>query len=186
MLLDLEAVLADHCAAIESAPRAWGWKEPRSIYLLPFLHRHLPELRFLHVVRDGRDMALSQNQNQLRKHGHAASIPSDLPAADRSIALWSWVNLEAMRYGEKLLGRRYLRIRFEELCRRPAEVTARVLEFFELEGDAGQLAAEVVPPPTLGRWREEDPALVADLERVGGAGLAALGYEPGSSRRDHS
>ena len=85
--------------------RPWGWKEPRSIYLLPFLHRHLPSLRFLHVVRDGRDMALSANQNQLRKHGDAAAIPADLSPPERSIALWSWVNLTAARYGEEHLRR---------------------------------------------------------------------------------
>jgi hypothetical protein len=177
MLLDLEAVLADHCAALGSEPRPWGWKEPRSIYLLPFLHRHLPELRFLHVVRDGRDMALSQNQNQLRKHGDAAPIRTDLPPAARSIALWSWVNLEATRYGEERLGDRYLLVRFEDLCERPAPITARILEFFGLHGDADVLAADVVPPPTLGRWRDEDPDLVTELERVGGDALVALGYE---------
>ena len=70
MLADLGETLADHCAAV-AGTAAWGWKEPRSIYLLPFFHRHLPGLRFLHVVRDGRDMAFSENQNQLRKHGEA-------------------------------------------------------------------------------------------------------------------
>ena len=55
----------------EAGGRPWGWKEPRSVYLLPFLAAELPGLRFLHVVRDGRDMALSENQVQLRKHGDA-------------------------------------------------------------------------------------------------------------------
>ena len=63
MVDDFRRVLEDHCAPIAANPRPWGWKEPRSIYLLSFLHRHLPALRFLHVVRDGRDMALSKNQN---------------------------------------------------------------------------------------------------------------------------
>jgi hypothetical protein len=174
---DLSDVLEDHAHPLAVAPRPWGWKEPRSIYLLPFFHRRLPALRFLHVVRDGRDMALSRNQNQLRKHGDAAPIPADLPPTLRSIALWSWVNLRAMRYGEEKLEGRYLRIRFEELCAEPAEVTARVLRFVGLNGDAGVLAGEVVPPATLARWRHSDPDLVAELERVGGEALVALGYE---------
>ena len=53
--------------------RAWGWKEPRSIYLLPFFDSVMPKLRFLHWMRDGRDMAFSENQQQLRKHGRPCS-----------------------------------------------------------------------------------------------------------------
>lgn len=183
MLDDLEALLADHCAPIVAKPRAWGWKEPRSIFLLPFLHRHLPQLRFLHVVRDGRDMALSANQNQLRKHGDATPIPAGLPAAARSISLWSWVNLEARRYGEEHLGDRYLRIRFEDLCARPPDVVELVLGFFGLDGDPRALAAEVSPPPSLGRWRTEDAAVVGELERAAGHALQELGY---ASTREHS
>jgi hypothetical protein len=183
MLDDLSAVLAEHCAPLEADPRPWGWKEPRSIYLLPFLHRHLPALRFLHVVRDGRDMALSANQNQLRKHGDAALIPADLPPRTRSIALWSWVNLEAKRYGEEELGPRYLRIRFEDLCEGPSEITARILEFVALGGDAHELAGAVVPPSSLGRWRTADEALVGELQRVAGDALVELGYDLGTASR---
>ena len=74
MLDDLGVLLVEHCATLEPG-RPWGWKEPRSIYLLPFFHQQLPALRFLHVVRDGRDMALSANQNQLRKHGNGLPSP---------------------------------------------------------------------------------------------------------------
>ena len=132
-------------------------------------------------------MALSKNQNQLRKHGDAAPLPEGLSPAARSIALWSWVNLEARRYGEEQLGARYLRVRFEDLCEHPAEVTARILGFFEIEGEPAALATEVAPPSSLGRWRAESPRLVAELERVGGDALVQLGYEldgaPGRARR---
>ena len=176
MLDDLGSLLLEHCAPLEPG-RPWGWKEPRSIYLLPFLDRHLPSLRFLHVVRDGRDMALSANQNQLRKHGDAAAIPADLSPPERSIALWSWVNLTAARYGEEHLRHRYLRIRFEDLCARPVDVATRILEFFELAGDPAVASRAVVAPTSLGRWRAEPPATIAALEEQGGAALVTLGYE---------
>ena len=85
----------------EAGGRPWGWKEPRSVYLLPFLAAELPGLRFLHVVRDGRDMALSENQVQLRKHGDAVLGASDEPEALRSIALWREINLRAADFGEQ-------------------------------------------------------------------------------------
>lgn len=176
MLDDLARLVLEHCAAIPRG-RAWGWKEPRSIYLLPFLHRHLPALRFLHVVRDGRDMALSTNQNQLRKHGDAAAIPHELTDAGRSIALWSWVNLAAARYGAEQLGERYLRIRFEDLCARPVDVATEVLAFFELSGGPGLALEAVSAPSSLGRWRDEPPATIAGLEEHGRDALVELGYE---------
>ena len=176
LLEDLRDTVARHVAGLER-PRRWGWKEPRSMYLIPLFDRYLPNLRFLHVVRDGRDMALSTNQNQLRKHGSLAGLPREgLSPAAQSIALWAWGNSEAARYGRESLGERYLRIRFEDLCREPEDAAARVLDFFELDGDPRVLAEEVVVPASLGRWRAEDPTLIAELERVAEPALEELGY----------
>lgn len=176
MFDDLAIVLSDHCSALGSG-QPWGWKEPRSIYLLPFFCRHLPALRFLHVVRDGRDMALSSNQNQLRKHGEAAPVSSDLSAPERSMALWSWVNVTAARFGEERLGERYLRVRFEDLCAGPVEVAGRVLDHFGIAGDPSLALDVVSPPASLGRWRAESPETIAELEEHGKDALLELGYE---------
>ena len=35
----------------------------------------MPKLRFVHWMRDGRDMAFSENQQQLRKHGETVLGP---------------------------------------------------------------------------------------------------------------
>ena len=176
MLDDLATLLLEHCSQLEPG-QPWGWKEPRSVYLLPFFHRHLPALRFLHVVRDGRDIALSVNQNQLRKHGDAASIPADLSEPERSIALWSWVNLTAARYGEQRLGERYLRVRFEDLCARPVEVAGGILDHFGIAGDPTLARAAVFAPESLGRWRAESPETIATLHSQGRDALIELGYE---------
>ena len=152
--------------------------------MLPFLHRHLPELRFLHVVRDGRDMALSSNQNQLLKHGAAVGVTSPgRSVPEQSIALWSWINLEAARYGLNALGERYLRVRLEDLCREPIAVTTGILDFFGLQASPTEMAAEVVSPMSLGRWRDADPLLVERLQRIGGEALTEFGYSRVSSSR---
>jgi len=70
MIDDLRATVDRHLAPFDAGAAAWGWKEPRSIFLLPFFADQFSSLKFLHVIRDGRDMAYSSNQNQLRKHGH--------------------------------------------------------------------------------------------------------------------
>jgi hypothetical protein len=178
---ELRALVARQGSERESPDQPWGWKEPRSVYLLPFLHRQLPTLRFLHVVRDGRDMAFSSNQVQLRKHGTAVLGADDEPAPVRSIALWSTVNVAAADYGEAELGDRYLRIRFEDLCAEPVEAVAGILHFFGLDADAERIASEEVEAPgTFGRWRQEDPALVARLTDRGEVALARFGYQSSS------
>jgi len=165
----------------EADGRPWGWKEPRSVYLLPFLAAELPGLRFLHVVRDGRDMAFSENQTQLRKHGDAVLGASDEPDELRSIALWREVNLQAADFGERELGDRYLRLRFEDLCAEPGARVAEVLAFFGLEGDAERIAAdEVRAPESIGRWREADPETVRALEERAGDALRRFGYQSSS------
>jgi GT2 family glycosyltransferase len=176
---ELRALVARQHAEAEGRP--WGWKEPRSVYVLPFLAAQLPGLRFLHVVRDGRDMALSSNQVQLRKHGDSVLGASEEPEALRSIALWREVNLRAADFGERELGDHYLRIRFEDLCAEPAASVALVLRFFGLDGDAERIAAdEVQTPPTLGRWREADPDLRAALNERAADALRRFGYQSSS------
>ena len=173
MLADLAATLFAHLADL-AEPQPWGWKEPRSIFLLPFFHRHLPSLRFLHVVRDGRDMAFSRNQNQLRLHGLASGVTGS--SAVDSITLWSRVNMQAADYGEERLGSRYLRVRFEDFCAQPVETASRVLAFFELEADPRSASSGVRMQPTIGRWRREDHRVVADLQEAAGAALTRFGY----------
>jgi hypothetical protein len=182
MAAELHALVARQWFARSADDEPWGWKEPRSVYLLPFLDEELPGLRFLHVVRDGRDMAFSDNQVQLRKHGAAVlGDAGDELTPLRSIALWSAVNLRAADYGERELGPRYVRVRFEDLCADPHAVTAEVLGFFRLVGDAERIAREEVSPPqTLGRWQDEDAATIAALEAVAGEALRRFGYQSSS------
>ena len=63
MRTDFDRVVRDHLVGLSPSAQAWGWKEPRSIYYLPLLDAALPTVRFIHFIRDGRDMAFSENQN---------------------------------------------------------------------------------------------------------------------------
>ena len=58
-------------AVVDSKHRStmiqYGWKAPVSMLLLPFLREVFGPIKFLHVVRDGRDIALSSNQSPVKK-----------------------------------------------------------------------------------------------------------------------
>lgn len=158
----------------------WGWKAPRSIYLLPFLHGRYPGLQFIHVLRDGRDMAFSKNQNQLHKHGFAVLSWRERwfhSQPFRSILLWDRVNLRAAEYGDMHLGKNYLPVRFEDLCERPVETTQCILRFLGANLDPEAIArAEIFPPASLGRWRMEAVGLISKLERAAAISLRKFGY----------
>jgi Sulfotransferase family len=158
----------------------WGWKAPRSIYLLPFLHAQFPQLKFIHVLRDGRDMAFSKNQNQLRKHGRAVLNWRErwfYPVPIRSLLLWERVNLRAVEYGEAQLGANYHRVRFEDLCQAPVETTKQLMKFLAADIDAESFArAEISPPASLGRWRGHPARLLARMESAAAISLQKFGY----------
>lgn len=176
---ELSAVLDRHLSDMPGATRLWGWKEPRSIYLLPFFESYFDDFRYVHFVRDGRDMAYSDNQTAFIKHG--ATVLGEPRKRGQTpfqtIAVWNLVNERAADFGEQVLGDRYLRIRFEDLCADPASTARAVYEFFGLEGDAeGVATSEVRPPSTLGRWRDEKPENVRRLQEIAGPSLRRFGY----------
>ena len=43
----------------------WGDKTPRYMRAMPRIEKALPEARFIHIIRDGRDVALSQRERAL-------------------------------------------------------------------------------------------------------------------------
>ena len=180
MAREFQEIVARHLSKAERGRTRWGWKGPRSIYLLPFLHAQFPDLKFVHVVRDGRDMAFSKNQNQLRKHGRAVLTRRERwfnsePA--RAILLWGRVNLRAAEYGESQLGENYLAVRFEDLCEAPVETTARLMRFLDVDLDAVSIAGvEIAPPLSLGRWRKQPSRLISKLERAAAVSLRKFGY----------
>ncbi len=179
MIRQFHAALARHLEPMAVRGGPYGWKEPRSIYLLPFFHAIFPGMRFLHLIRDGRDMAFSSNQNQLNKYG-ISMIPPELtgwPRPVQSIALWSRINQWAADYGESRMRGQYLRVRFEDLCAEPVPQVRRVFDFFGLEGDAAEAARiELAPPESIGRWQQEDPDVLGALHEHGGAALRRFGY----------
>lgn len=178
MKFEFQSALDRH-RSLESAA-LWGWKAPRSIYLLSFLHGQFPNLKFIHVLRDGRDMALSRNQNQLNKHGAAVlTWPERLFCSkpERSLLLWERVNFQAAEFGDSTLHQNYLRVRFEDLCAKPVEMTVQIVNFLGARVDPEAIArTEIAPPSTLQRWRTYPPQLVAKLEQLGADSLRKFGY----------
>lgn len=161
-------------------PRPWGFKCPPSIYVLPFLQNAVPDFVFLHAVRDGRDMVLSGNRAQLDRH--YAALFGEPIGADPDMAqarLWNAVNLGAARWASTHMADRYHVVRYEDLCRQPAETIASMMNFLQASPDEAklsELAARVAQPANLGHWRSLEAARIAQLSASMQEGLSRFGY----------
>ncbi|WP_193171399.1 sulfotransferase [Nisaea nitritireducens] len=176
-----KAALKTYTAELPQKARHWGWKNPRSMYILPIIAAACPGMSFLHLVRDGRDMALSDNQNQPNKHYEALFGEAYEDATPEfAIRLWAAANSQVADWGERELGNRYMRIRFEDLCAAPGAVLSNALIGGGIEpalADRVCAGADAVirTPSSIGRWRNipgEDAHILTEkaadaLERFG-------------------
>ena len=178
MQKDFTSGVLHHRYMLHPLEARWGWKNPRNVFLFPFHDSVYPQGRIIQLVRDGRDMAFSDNQNQLRRHGRTVlgdAMDAMTPPL-QSVSLWNAVNLAAAEYCEAHLGDRYLRVRLEDLCADSRAEIARILAFLEVDGDPERLAPLVQPPSSLGRWRNEPAEIVDQLTKAAEAGLRKFDY----------
>ena len=162
----------------------WGDKTPRYVEHIPFLAERFPKARFIHLVRDGRNVALS--------YSHVDFGPKNVARAAR---LWQRRVGAGIRDGRALEPGRYIEIRNEDLAQDAPTEVKKVCEFLELPFDPKMLdekeraKGEVHKvthhhtPEASGRkhfseWQEEmSPADIEVFEAVAGGTLSALGYE---------
>jgi hypothetical protein len=166
-----------HVGRTERDPDVVAWKHPRTIYCLPTLHRIRPDLRFIHLVRDGRDMVLSANQHQRDDLGPILLSPQEqqLSLQVQSQLVWARGNALVADFAEREMGGSYLQIRFEDLCFEPARMIGEILELAGLGEVDEELMSEVSVPRSIGRWRQQEleppvPEFDEALRRFGYAG----------------
>jgi hypothetical protein len=96
----------------------WGTKTPIALYDMPILKRTFPEARFLQIVRDPRDRALSVRN----AWGGNIYLVSEN---------WRRGVKKAGALGKRL-GRDYLRVRYEDLLLETHNVIDRICDFLEI------------------------------------------------------
>jgi len=100
---DFHRCVLEHLKNLSREDMKWGFKNPRSILLLQFFHQIYPEMKFLHVVRDGRDMAYSkEGVPQLEMHAPFI-MNKKLDEPINKLHLWTKINFDAANYGNNKL-----------------------------------------------------------------------------------
>lgn len=182
----------------------WGDKTPGYVHRMIFIQGLLPEARFIHIIRDGRDVFLSTKDLWFG--------PNSVEEAARR---WqSWIK-EARRQSQKLP--HYLETRYEDLVSNTEATLRKISDFVDLPWDPSMLAyydtaeermSEIYqdimaprgegvvrgekrraihsltskPPQRdrIGRWRQEMTAIDRErFEEIAGKTLRELDYDVG-------
>ncbi len=163
----------------------WGDKTPRYVEDIPLLARLWPQARFVHLVRDGRNVALSY-----------ADVPFGPKTVGGAAQLWAERVAIGVRDGRALGPERYRELHYESLVEDPEAEMQALCAFLDLRFDAAVLSyteqariqalersklynPHVVQPPLkhVRSWEHHMPSAQVEIfEAVAGDVLGALGY----------
>ncbi|MBD3333309.1 hypothetical protein GF356_10705 [candidate division GN15 bacterium] len=162
--------------AIGQGKRRWAEKTPNNCFCVGEVLDFLDDAKFVHVVRDGRDVVLSLVERR----------DSGLPAA-----VFRWVTaVEAARRHEG--NPRYYQLKYEDLVTEPERTLRDLMEFVEEEFDPGMLdftrsgqnnplgyGQKPISAKNVGRWRSAnlDYTAVRTMDLCMRHLLEKLGYE---------
>jgi hypothetical protein len=178
------------CYATKAGKPRWGDKTPMYMRHLPLLEKLFPDAQYVHLVRDGRDAALSFLEMPEGTFTRTWAHPDDVA---QFACLWRKEVGDARLLGQHVGPARYLEVRYEDLVTATLQVVESICDFASLPFEPEMVeypgAVDVsekphqqrlLHPPTTGlrSWRRDmSPGEVRAFENVAGGFLAQLDYE---------
>jgi hypothetical protein len=181
-------------AVMEEMARAGGFQRwavwgPDNLLYIPAIKRQIPDALFIHVIRDGRDVACALDTREFIRpfrwdRGYRLYV---------SALHWMW-KVQTGRRHRQAIGSDYMEVRFEDLVLHPEEALARVSAFIGGDLDyekirTAKIGAISIPNTSfteewksgrfspVGRWKRQlSDDQVTRLEGLVGELLVALGY----------
>jgi len=190
---DFLRIFMSEIAAKQGVQR-WADTTPEHLLYLPRIKQTIPNALVIHIIRDGRDVALSTD-----KQGYIRRLPWDrLPSKMAAGIYWDWMVSKGRRDGHDL-GDDYIEVHFEELIRDPRKTLTLLGQFIGQELDYDEILrvgiGSVSAPNTsfgdsgnfnpVGRWRDQFSGdELAIFEGLVGSTLQENGYELATKNRD--
>ncbi len=183
----LRVIMEEMCR--QQGVERWAECTPEHILHLRRIKETIPDALVIHIIRDGRDSALSTD-----KQGYIRRLPWDKRPGVMACGLyWEWMVNTGRRDG-RLLGNQYTEVRFEELVSNPRAVLRRLSDFIQHDLDYDRIQrigiGSVSEPNTsfrtdsrqqfspVQRWKSSyTHENLAVMEALIGGTLQDLGYE---------
>jgi hypothetical protein len=186
---DFLRIIMDEIARNQNAAR-WAENTPEHVLHLSRIKKEIPNALIIHIIRDGRDVALS-----LEKQGWVQPFPWDQGRRLQVAGLyWEWLVDKGIAHG-KTFGRKYMEVHYEKLVGYPQETLDEIGRFIDQDLDYQRIQLNAIgsvsEPNTsfessanssgfepVQRWRKSFPAgQLAALEKLIGPSLKKLGYD---------
>jgi hypothetical protein len=185
---DFISIIMDDISRQQGAIR-WAVYDPDNVHYVRQIKRDIPKALFVHIIRDGRDIALS-----LSKMGGFRPFPWDRSARGLlpTALFWEWMVRKGRKYGREI-PRDYFELHYEDLVCDPRRTLASLSEFLQHDLDydriqrthlgrvgesnstfKGEPESRVNP---VNRWKERlSPEEIAAIEGLVGDCLDSTGY----------
>lgn len=194
---DFIRIVMDEVAHQQGVSR-WAVYDPDDVLHMRRVKSDLPDALFVHIIRDGRDIALS-----LRRMGGFRPFPWDRrPRSLIETALyWQWIVRAGRRLGHSLPGD-YMEIRYESLVSQPYSVLEELGRFLHHDLDYDRIQAtglgrlrksnssflndaDGTSEHPVNRWKQKlSPHEITEIEAVIGATLEEFGYPLMTTRNE--
>lgn len=171
-----------------------GEKTPDYVRRLRLLNRLFPDAKLIHLIRDGRNVALSLlDWATPRKGPGRIEMWNQNPIAVCAL-WWKWLVDQGQSQANKLSDSVYCELKYEDLTAEPETSVTRMCEFLRLRFDESMLkfnqgkkssnpclsakSAWLGPKTGLRDWRRDmQPAEIELFESLAGDTLQRCGYE---------
>jgi hypothetical protein len=132
--------------------RRWAVYDPDNVLYIPKIKADIPEALFVHIIRDGRDIALS-----LKKMGEFRPLPWDRKSGSllATALYWEWTVNKGRQYGAQISDD-YIEVHYEELIRNPASTLATLGAFLHHDLDYERIQSAVNRLKSNSSFAEEE------------------------------
>ena len=150
----------------------WGWKEPNTVIFLKTLFGYFENLKYIHVIRHGLDMAFSDNRQQLLNWGvlfglQIENVDSPEELIAKQLDYWIKTNKHISKICSDQAVDRYLVINYSDFCHHPEIEIPRLLKFLNINvGDVLLKRIIQIPkiPQSEGRYKEKNISMFSESQ----------------------
>src|SRR5487761_22923 len=169
--------------------RRWADCTPEHLLYIPEIKQEIPDAQIIHIIRDGRDVALS-----LAKQNWIHPFPWQRGQEVFVAGLyWEWIVSKGRIFGRRI-GSDYFEVRFEDLVKNPRDTLSALGRFIDHDLDYDRIQHVAIgsvrepnssfgsqsssgPFVPVGRWKRGfSPENLASFEGLVGQTLQTLGY----------